>query len=147
MKREGVARIAARRCSLAHLRPICYDRESPTVLSTACLLPLTSSTTAKTKNNNNRKKTTTSSSSTTSSTSPAKSQEVQEEEEEGLCRDLSQHPVATQFFAFALPSMAVIVQLLPEVKILYKWLPSSSSTSPGNEPTKEEAGAGGGGEQ
>eukprot|EP00981_Chlorochromonas_danica_P007308 scaffold1665_cov183-Ochromonas_danica.AAC.2 len=62
----------------------------------------------------------------------------------GLCRDLGQHPVATQFFAFALPSMAVIVQLLPEVKILYKWLPSSSSTSPGNEPTKEEAGAGGG---
>lgn len=122
-----------------HLEMDCLlETSREPVLSSACLLPLPSSATK------NKKP------AATSSSSPAKSQEgqaVEEEEvEDGLCRDLSQHPVATQFFAFALPTMAVVVQLLPEVKILHKWLPSSPS-SPGeleqtssNEATKEVAG-------
>jgi hypothetical protein len=40
---------------------------------------------------------------------------------DGLCYNLEQYPSLLSFMAFALPSMTVIVQLQPEVKILYKW--------------------------
>eukprot|EP01031_Cornospumella_fuschlensis_P029408 gene29408-35497_t len=49
-----------------------------------------------------------------------------------MCYDLKQHHQVLQYFAFALEGMSVVVQTMPEVKILYKWActPSAPVSSP-----------------